>query len=113
MRQMPSLGCAVLATAMSTSVAAQTATPATPAPPPVVNVAPAPAFKAGDPVTDAAGSVVGPIATLTESDRGAIVVISIDSKLVGVPQSTLKLVGDKVVSSQTKAQMLAAAGAPR
>jgi hypothetical protein len=42
-----------------------------------------------------------------------VVVISIDAKMVGVPQSTLKLEGDRVVSSQTKAQMLAAAGAPR
>jgi len=113
MRQMLSLGCAVLATAMPTLVAAQTAAPAAPTPPPAVSVAPAPAFKAGDPVTDATGAVVGPIATLTESPNGAIVVISIDSKLVGVPQSTLKLQGEKVVSSQTKAQMLAAAGAPR
>lgn len=110
MRQMLGLGCAVLVTAMPTFVAAQTTAPALP---PVVSVAPAPAFKAGDPVTDAVGAVVGPIATLTESDRGAIVVISIDSKLIGVPQSTLKLQGEKVVSSQTKAQMLAAAGAPR
>lgn len=112
MRQTFSFGCVALAAVMPAYVAAQAAAPASPTPPPAISVAPAPAFKAGDPVTDASGAVVGPIATLTESPRGAIVVISIDSKLVGVPQATLKLRGDKVVSSQTKAQMLAAAAAP-
>jgi hypothetical protein len=112
MRQMLILG-AALATALSTSVVAQQ--PAAPALPnaPVAEAPPAPAFKAGEEVTDSTGAVVGKVATLTESDTGPVVVISIDSKLVGVPQSTLKLDGARVVSSQTKAQMLAAAGAPR
>jgi hypothetical protein len=106
----------MMATALSTTVAAQPANP----PParvlpnaPVREAPPAPAFKAGDPVIDSAGQVVGPIKTVTEGVNGALVVIEIDSKLVGVPQSTLKMDGARVVSSQTKAQMLAAADAPR
>ena len=112
MRHMFSSGWTVLAAVISTS-AAQVPSAAAPVPPVPVEVPPTPAFKSGDPVIDSSGALVGTIATLTESAQGAIVVLSIESKLVGVPQSTLKLDGDRVMSSQTKAQMLAAANAPR
>jgi hypothetical protein len=62
---------------------------------------------------DRTGAAIGRIKTLTESDKGPVVVIEIDRKLVSVPQSSLKLQGEVAVSSQTKAQILAAAGAPR
>ena len=42
-----------------------------------------------------------------------MVVAQIDGKLISLPQSTLKMDGNRVVSSQTLAQMLDAAGAPR
>jgi hypothetical protein len=72
----------------------------------------APAFKDGAVVIDRAGVKLGPIKSLTEAPRGPMVVIEIDGKMVSVPQGTLTLKSDGVVSSQTKAQILAAAGAP-
>ena len=41
-----------------------------------------------------------------------MVVIKIDGKLISVPQSTLTLNGENVVSSQTKAEIMSAARAP-
>jgi hypothetical protein len=73
---------------------------------------PAPAFKAGDPVADRTGAVVGDIQALVESPAGPMVVVRIDGKMVSLTQSTLKMDGERIVSSQTKDQMLAAAGAP-
>ncbi|MBA3812451.1 MAG: hypothetical protein H0X27_12560, partial [Caulobacteraceae bacterium] len=64
-------------------------------------------------VTDRAGAPLGPIESLGEAAAGAMVVIRIDGKLVGVPQGTLALrPGGGAVSAQTKAQILAAAQAP-
>ena len=85
--------------------------------PPTVLVDPAPrppppAFNAGELIVDRLGVQVGPIETLTEAEAGLVVVIKIDGKLVGVPASTLKRDGDKIVSLQSRAEMLAAAGAP-
>jgi hypothetical protein len=73
----------------------------------------APAFKIGAIVTDRTGARLGPIQNLAEAARGPMVVISIDGKLVSVPQSTLTLKGGGAVSSQTKAEIAAAAGVPR
>ncbi|MGI9168880.1 MAG: hypothetical protein ACR2FH_01710 [Caulobacteraceae bacterium] len=86
---------------------------AQPAPAPAPIVAPAPHFKVGAMVTDRTGARLGPIQSLAEAARGAMIVIEIDGKLVSVPQSTLKAKGGGAVSSQTKAEILAAAGAPR
>lgn len=77
----------------------------TPAPPP-------PAFKAGTAVSDSTGATVGTVASVVEGERGLMVVVDIDGKLVSVPQETLTLAGERAVSSQTRSQMLAAAGAP-
>lgn len=74
---------------------------------------PAPAIKAGDRVVDASGAAIGTVSTLTESSTGPIVVVAIDGKQVGLPQSTLRRDGQRVISSQTKTQILAQAGAPR
>ncbi len=56
---------------------------------------------------------LGPIQTVVDSNRGPMVVIEIDGKLISTPQSSLTLKGEGAVSSQTKAQIIAAAGAPR
>ncbi|MEP6967798.1 MAG: hypothetical protein ABI906_06935 [Pseudomonadota bacterium] len=83
-------------------------------PPPAVVAPPVPAFKIGGVVADRTGARLGPIESLGEADRGAMVVIRIDGKLVSVPQGTLALKpGGGAVSAQTKAQILAAAKAPR
>ncbi len=82
-------------------------------PPPAVVAPPVPAFKIGGVVTDRTGARLGPIESLGEADRGAMVVIRIDGKLVSVPQGTLALKPGGAVSAQTKAQILAAASAPR
>jgi hypothetical protein len=73
---------------------------------------PAPAFAAGDPVVDRTGDQVGAVQTLVETPEGPMVVVQIDGKLVSLLQTTLKMDGSTIVSSQTKAEMLAAAGAP-
>lgn len=73
---------------------------------------PAPAFKSGDAVADRDGVALGSVQTLVESPAGPMLVVNIDGKLVSLPQTTLKMQGAAIVSSQTKAQILAAAGAP-
>jgi len=73
---------------------------------------PAPAFTAGDTVVDRAGQRVGAVQTLVETPAGPMVVVQIDGKLVSLLQTTLRMDGSTIVSSQTKAEMLAAAGAP-
>jgi hypothetical protein len=91
--------------------------PAAPTAPPSAGAAPssvtppAPAFRAGDAVFDRDGAAVGQVLTLTESPAGPMVVVRIDGKMVTVPQSTLRMEGQRIVSAQTKAQILAAAGA--
>jgi hypothetical protein len=86
---------------------------AQPASVPAPIVAPAPAFKVGAVVSDRTGARLGPIQSLAEASRGAMIVIEIDGKLVSVPQSTLRPKGGGAVSSQTKAEIMTAAGAPR
>ena len=91
--------------------------PAAPIAPPaagaaVSSVSPAaPAFKAGDPVFDSRGTFVGDIHALVESPAGPLVVVRIDGKMVSLSQATLEMNGERIASSQTKDQMLAAAGA--
>lgn len=71
-----------------------------------------PAFRPGMVVHDRAGTRIGAIKTVTETPGGLNVVIEIEGKLVGVLPSTLRLQGETVVSSQTKAEILASAGVP-
>jgi hypothetical protein len=73
----------------------------------------APAVKAGMAVVDRTGVQVGAIESVAESPQGPIVVAKIDGKLVGLRPATLRLDGERAVSSQSKAEMVAAAGAPR
>jgi hypothetical protein len=84
---------------------------APPAPPPTVP--PAPAIQAGEGVFDRSGREVGKVQGLVETPEGAMVVAVIDGKLISLPQRTLKVDGGRVVSTQSKEQMMAAAGAPR
>ena len=81
-------------------------------PPTRVEAPPAPAVKAGDLVIDRTGAQVGSVKTLTESEVGALVVVEIEGKLIGLKSSTLRVEGARVTSSQTRAEMLAAAAAP-
>ena len=74
---------------------------------------PAPAFDPGQEVFDASGGRIGVVQTLSPSPKGLSVVLVIDGKLVSVPESKLQRVGPRVISSETKAQILSAAGAPR
>ena len=58
--------------------------------------------------------VIGAIEGVAEGQRDEMfVVVKIDGKLVSIPESTLRLAAGGVVSSQTKAEVLAAAGVPR
>ena len=84
-----------------------TATAAPPAKPPP------PAFEPGMPVVDNRGAVIGRFKSLAESDAGAMAIIEIDGKLVGTPQSSLTLEGDRIRSARSKSEIVAAAGAPR
>jgi hypothetical protein len=79
---------------------------------PAVAKAPPPAFQAGMPVFDGTGMQVGKVASLADSPRGPMVVVEIDGKMVSLPQSTLTLARGTARSTQSKAEMLAAAGAP-
>jgi hypothetical protein len=84
-----------------------------PQPPPAsASALPAPAIKAGDTLTDRDGVAVGDVQALVESPAGPLVVVRIDGKMVSLAQSTLRMEGDRIVSAQTRDQMLAAAGAP-
>ena len=107
---------AILAATVSLGACEQaprpTAAPAVVAPEGPVAKPPAPAFKTGMVVIDRAGARIGVIQALTETPGGLNVVVEIDGKLVGVPPARLELRGETVVSSQTKAQILASAGAP-
>jgi hypothetical protein len=97
---------AAVVTAAAVHAAAQPSpaipvTPGTPAHPPTQ----------GMPVVDNAGVVVGVIAAVADSERGAMVVVRVDGKLVSLPQASLVLDGKVARSSRTKAQILAAAAA--
>lgn len=83
--------------------------PAPTAEPPASPAKPAPAFRAGAKVSDATGADIGVIQSIAEASTGAMVVLKVDDKLVSVPQGTLSPFGENVKSSQTKAQILAAA----
>jgi hypothetical protein len=72
-----------------------------------------PAFKVDMTVVDQAGVAVGQIKSLAESERGPIVIVEIDGKLVGLLQRTLTLERGQARSVQTKSEMLTAADAPR
>jgi hypothetical protein len=73
---------------------------------------PVPAVKAGMPVSDSSGARVGVVETVAETSSGGLdVVAKIDGKLVGLSSSTLQLRSGRVISSQTKHEMLASAGA--
>jgi hypothetical protein len=65
------------------------------------------------PVVDRMGASIGTVQSVTETPGGPNVVLTVDGKLVGVAPRTLRLQDQTVVSSQTKAQILAAAGASR
>lgn len=94
-------------------IAAQPAPPLPTGPAGAAAKPPAPAFKPGMVVTDRTGARVGVVKTITETPGGLNVVIEIEGKLVGVLASTLQLRDDAAVSSQTRAEILAMAGAPR
>jgi hypothetical protein len=71
------------------------------------------ALKKGAAVTDRTGALLGPIQALSDGPGGAMVVIEIDGKLVSVPAATLTAKGAfAAMSSQTKSEIVAAAGAP-
>lgn len=72
---------------------------------------PPPAFQAGLPVVDRDGEGVGAVQSLTEGPDGPLVIVEIDGKLVGLRQATLRLAEGRAVSSQSRAEMLADAGA--
>jgi len=91
----------------------KTGTPTAVGPPGATAKPPAPAFKPGMAVSDRAGARLGEIKTVTETPDGLNVVIEIEGKLVGVAPSTLELRGGRAVSSQTRQEILAQAGAPR
>ena len=82
----------------------------TPAIPIAPQAAPHPLTQ-GMTLVDQSGVAVGVIAAVADSERGPMVVVKVDGKLVSIPQSTLTLDGTIVRSSQTKAQILAATAA--
>ncbi|HTI67957.1 MAG TPA: hypothetical protein VL460_10485 [Caulobacteraceae bacterium] len=109
------LGAAALA-ALGLPTARAAPIPPTPASPAAsaAPAPPAPAFSAGSTVVDSQGVVLGSIEGLAQGQGDEmVVVVKIDGKLVSIPESTLRLAGGGAVSSQTKAQILAAAGAQR
>ena len=73
---------------------------------------PAPAIRPGMPVVGPGGESIGEVQSLADTPGGANVVVKIDGKLIGAPTSELRLQGSTVVSSLSKAQLLAASGAP-
>jgi hypothetical protein len=87
-------------------------TPPATGPAPAVIAPPAPDLKPGAVVIDRNGLRIGKVQSLAESERGAMVVVDMDGKLVSVPQSTLLPKGDSAVSSQSKDEILGAAHAP-
>lgn len=120
--------CAASALALSAAAAfAQEAQPEpTPAPPTQTEPAPAPsAGEAGEPasatatitagtaVKDAQGAEIGTVAGVREGASGPEVLISVDGKVAAVPQASLMMSGEGLVSSQTKAQILESAKPPK
>lgn len=125
--------CAASALALSAGAAfAQEAQPEpTPAPPTQTEPAqaeptPAPsAGEAGEPasatatitagtaVKDGQGAEIGTVAGVREGASGPEVLISVDGKVAAVPQASLMMSGEGLVSSQTKAQILESAKPPK
>lgn len=105
---------ASFASAAASAAERQAAPFATAVGPPGSQPAPlAPAFPPGAPVFDRAGVQVGVVQSAAETREGDVnLVVKIDGKLIGLASSTLRLRGACVVSSQTKQEMLASAGAP-
>lgn len=115
-------GLAILAATLSLASCGQPPPPASPQAAPLTPQLPAttppakppvPAFKPGMVVTDRTGAKVGVVQTVTETPGGLNVVIEIEGKLVGVLPATLQIRGEGAVSSQTREEILATAGAPR
>lgn len=107
-------GCAWLMIASpATALAQPSRSEPTPVGPPGSRTVPlAPDIKPGAPVLDRAGANVGRVQSVAESASGGMnVIVKIDGKLVGLDASTLQVRGDHVASSQSKSEMLAAAGA--
>ena len=100
-----------LALAATVMVAAfQVSAQSTPAIAVAPQVAPHP-LSQGMTVVDRSGEAVGVITAVADSERGPMVIVKVDGKLVSIPQSTLTLDGTIVRSSQAKAQILAASAA--
>jgi hypothetical protein len=89
------------------AVPATSATPGESAAVPATPVTPAarPALTAGATVKDSQGNTIGTVTAVNSG--GGNVMVSIDGKPVSVSQSVLTQTGDTVVSTQTKAQLLA------
>ena len=64
-------------------------------------------------VTDRHGVAMGQVKGMTETERGAIVILEIEGRLICVPQATLAIEGDRARSAQTRSQILNVAGALR
>lgn len=92
---------------------ALSAVPTTAPPRPPPTAPPAPAIEAGSVVYDRSGLDAGVVQSLVETPAGPMIVARIDGKLISLPQKTLTLRDGRLVSDQTKDQMMDAAGAPR
>jgi hypothetical protein len=111
----------ITALILASALAAAPADPNAPLPPAAapagadtaVAKPPAPGIKPGMPVVGPSGERIGDVQSLAETPGGLNVVVKIDGKLVGAPASALQLNGSTVVSAQSKAQLLAAGGAPQ
>lgn len=64
-------------------------------------------------VFDRLGQRVGYFQTLARSALGSMAVLQIDGKAVSVPRHTLRVSRDRVLSDQSKSEILAAADVPR
>lgn len=68
---------------------------------------------AGTAVKDGQGAEIGTVAGVREGASGPEVLISVDGKVAAVPQASLMMSGEGLVSSQTKAQILESAKPPQ
>lgn len=85
--------------------------PAGPATPPATPTAGATTLVNGASVKDAEGNAIGTIEKVGTGSSAGQVTLKVDGKSVTVPQSVLSETGGAVVSAQTKAELLASAGA--
>ena len=80
-------------------------------PPGAHTAPPAPPVKLGMPIRDSSGAEVGVVQSVAETRAGDLnLVAKIEGKLIGLPVSTIHVVGDHVASSQTKEEMPRSAG---